>query len=105
MTHVDSEMKTMFGTRACIGQGIVYRSWDVMLHLYKSLVRQYLEYCAQYYSLIYWKDVSKLERSRKHSQGCYLQGERLGVKSERKIEKAGTFSLQHRRLMGDLKGF
>jgi len=45
-----------------IGHGIEYKSREVMLCLYKSLlVRPQLEYCVQFWSPHYRKDVTALE--------------------------------------------
>ena len=62
-SQVDRVVKKVFNTLAFISQGIEYRSWDIMLQLYKSLVRPHLEYCVQVWSpcyigktLINWKE-------------------------------------------------
>eukprot|EP00061_Rhincodon_typus_P010767 g35303.t1 len=41
--------------------GIDYKSWQVTMQLYKTLVRPHLEYCAQFW----WKDVEGLDRVQK----------------------------------------
>ena len=50
---------------AFISQGIEYRSWEVMLQLYRMMLRLHLEYCVMFCSPCYWKDVIKLERVQK----------------------------------------
>ena len=47
------------------GQNIEYRSWDILLKLYKTLVRPHLEYCVQFWSPYYRKDIIILERVQK----------------------------------------
>lgn len=47
---------------AFIGQGVEYKSSKFMSHLYITLVRLYLEYCIQFWSPPYRKDVNDLER-------------------------------------------
>eukprot|EP00061_Rhincodon_typus_P000426 g11664.t1 len=58
-------MKMTFAMLAFIGQCIEYRSWEVMSWLYRILVRPLLEYCMQFWSPCYGKDVVKLERVQK----------------------------------------
>lgn len=60
--QVDRVVKAAFGILAFINQSIEYRSWDNMLRLYKALVRPNLEYCAQFWSPSYRKDINKIER-------------------------------------------
>eukprot|EP00061_Rhincodon_typus_P008103 g30430.t1 len=45
-----------------INQGTEYKNWQVMLQLYRTVVRPHLEYCAQVCSPHYQKDVEDLER-------------------------------------------
>ena len=45
-----------------IGRVICYRSRDVLLRLYKTLVRLHLEYCVQAWAPYYDKDKKILER-------------------------------------------
>lgn len=47
VTQVDRVVKILYGSLAFIGEGIVQRSWNVILQLYKSLVRVHLHYCVQ----------------------------------------------------------
>ena len=42
--QVDRMVKKAFGMLDFIGQNIEYRSWDVLLKLYKTLVRPHLDY-------------------------------------------------------------
>ena len=60
--QVDRVVKNAFGMLGFIGQNIEYRSWDILLKLYKTLVRPHLEYCVQFWSPYYRKDIIKLER-------------------------------------------
>ena len=64
-SQVDRVMKAAFGMLGFIGQNIEYRSWNVLLKLYKTLVRPHLEYCVQFWSPYYRKDIIKLERVQK----------------------------------------
>ena len=60
-SQVDRMVKKAFGMLGFMGQNIEYRSWDILLKLYKTLVRPYLEYCVQFWSPYYRKDNIKLE--------------------------------------------
>jgi len=64
-SQVDRVVKKAFSMLGFIGQNIEYGSWDVLLKLYKTLVRPHLEYCVQFRSLDYREDIIKLERVRK----------------------------------------
>lgn len=44
-TQVDRLVKRVFGTLAFISQDFQYRSWNVMLEFYNTLVLPHLEYC------------------------------------------------------------
>ncbi|CAJ0946882.1 unnamed protein product [Ranitomeya imitator] len=46
----------------CIKGGIDAHEKNIILPLYKSLVRPHLEYCAQFWSPVYKKDIAELER-------------------------------------------
>eukprot|EP00061_Rhincodon_typus_P014905 g42279.t1 len=46
---------------AFIGRGIEFKSREAKLQLYKTLVRPHLEYCVQFWSPHYRKDVEALE--------------------------------------------
>ena len=59
-SKVDRVVKKAFGILGFIGQNIEYRSWDVLLKLSKTLVRPNLEYCVQFWSPYYRKDIIKL---------------------------------------------
>ena len=64
-SQVDRVVKKAFGMLGFSGQNVGYRSWDILLKLYKTLVRPNLEYCVQFWSLYYRKDIIKLERVQK----------------------------------------
>ena len=93
-------VKKAFGMLGFIGQNIEYRSWDVLLKLYKTLIRPLLEYCVQFWSPYYRKDIIKLERVQKRFTRM-LQG-LDGLSYKERLDRLGLFSLERRRLRGDL---
>ena len=60
--HVSGVVKKTYGTLAFINRGIDYKSREVMLELYRTLVRPQLEYCVQFWWPHYRKVVIALER-------------------------------------------
>eukprot|EP00061_Rhincodon_typus_P005680 g25496.t1 len=58
---VDRMVKEAFSMLAFIAQSFGYKNWEVMLRLYRTLVRPLLEYRFQSWSPCYREDV-KLER-------------------------------------------
>ena len=99
-SQVDRVVKKAFGMLGYIGQNIEYRSWDVLLKLYKTLVRPHLEYCVQFWSPYYGKDIIKLERVQKRFTRMLPGLDGLSYKE--RLDRLGLFSLQRRRLRGDL---
>ena len=105
-TQVDRVVKKAYGTQRVVGLWnvllafIEYKSQDVMLQLYKTLVRPYLEYCVQFWSPHYRKDVEALERVQKRFTRMLPGLE--GMSYKERLDKLGLFSLERRRLRGDL---
>lgn len=55
-------MEKAYGMRAHIGWSIAYKSREVMIQVYRSLVMLYLEYCMQFWMPRYRRDVEILKR-------------------------------------------
>ncbi|PLS49478.1 hypothetical protein CYV29_15670, partial [Carnobacterium maltaromaticum] len=99
-TQVNRVVKKAYGMLSFIGRGIEYKSWQVMLQLYRTLVRPHLEYCVQFWSPHYQKDVDALERVQRRFTRMLPGME--GASYEERLSRLGLFSLERRRLRGDL---
>ena len=83
-----------------IRRNILHKSKDVILRLYKSLVRPHLEYCIQVWSPYLRKDIVLLEKVQKRATKMISEISHLSY--EQRLKKLGLISLEKRRIRGDL---
>jgi len=83
-----------------IKRTVTCRRKDIMVRLYKALVRPKLEYCVQAWCPYLKKDINKLEKVQ--ARATRLIKDCKGLSYENRLKVAGLTTLSERRIRGDL---
>ena len=98
--HCNKIVNQANSTLGLIKRTIKSRRKDIVMRLYKALVRPKLDYCAQIYHPYLKKDIKNIERVQKRATKIVKECRNMSY--EKRLKHLSILSLQHRRIRGDL---
>ena len=97
--QVQQVIKKANGILSFIARGMEFKNSEVMLQLYKVLVKPHLEYCVQFWSPYLRNDILALEGVQRRF--TRLIPELRGLAYEERLSRLELYSLEFRRMRGD----